>query len=500
MVWGAERPELLITETLAFHDRRTEDRFSPDTNGHNDFASSSSGHYFDKDLDQSLRRGVAVRRALQSELGRWTIAERAVSLCSRNLPRIDPVSGNPDVNLPTGQPVVPAQKQSDRLPYTDPLTGKTEDGVLLDRLSDFGVDANGNLTKNTAANGSIKRSPVWRMIVVEEDPVYRSLEYTYDGAAGSATATADPLKKWRRPVDAQGKPYDWDSDSQIKFGPKLPLAAQTGTQGQDQVGPRDEWQTIVQGKTIEWNLSQVNRTQPQIAADSDLAQKCYRNAVTNMKAWQPKKLDLTANTNPFPLFRPTNPDFVESFDFGSRPVQETTQNYFDVRYPNIEREIYFTTDNSPTRDVGNANFRLRIPDRSFKAGQPAPFDHQNWGDKRTGVTGSFWQTQRFIAPITPTGTADQTIAPILPGRYSVVGSAGNKYPKKYDGSNEVSSIANYFVTAIGREPRDHPNTEDAEFQPDRVRRIELRPSLNPNLNQLLVTANGGYDPNNQPAP
>ena len=66
---GTERPELLITETLAFHDRRTEDRYSPDTNGHNDFASFSSGHYFDKDLDQSLRPRVAVCRALQSELG-----------------------------------------------------------------------------------------------------------------------------------------------------------------------------------------------------------------------------------------------------------------------------------------------------------------------------------------------------------------------------------------------------------------------------------------------
>ncbi len=36
VVWGAERPELLITETLAFHDRRTEDETFEDTdpNGH----------------------------------------------------------------------------------------------------------------------------------------------------------------------------------------------------------------------------------------------------------------------------------------------------------------------------------------------------------------------------------------------------------------------------------------------------------------------------------
>ena len=34
VVWGAERSELVITETLAFHDRRTEDLESNDQNGH----------------------------------------------------------------------------------------------------------------------------------------------------------------------------------------------------------------------------------------------------------------------------------------------------------------------------------------------------------------------------------------------------------------------------------------------------------------------------------
>ncbi len=60
VVWGAERPELLITETLAYHDRRTEDEMSADLDGHDNFANSkqtnsSSTRYKDYDLDQGLR-------------------------------------------------------------------------------------------------------------------------------------------------------------------------------------------------------------------------------------------------------------------------------------------------------------------------------------------------------------------------------------------------------------------------------------------------------------
>ena len=48
VVWGCERPELLITETLAFHDRRTEDLDPPD--GMTTDASNP-----DSDFDQRLR-------------------------------------------------------------------------------------------------------------------------------------------------------------------------------------------------------------------------------------------------------------------------------------------------------------------------------------------------------------------------------------------------------------------------------------------------------------
>jgi hypothetical protein len=53
VVWGCERPEALITETLAFHDRRTEDR--DDDNGPKTKIGPNDGKEQDPDFDQRLR-------------------------------------------------------------------------------------------------------------------------------------------------------------------------------------------------------------------------------------------------------------------------------------------------------------------------------------------------------------------------------------------------------------------------------------------------------------
>ena len=51
-MWGCERPELLITETLAFHDRRTEDLDNDDGPMPGNTTTSTSK---DEDFDQRLR-------------------------------------------------------------------------------------------------------------------------------------------------------------------------------------------------------------------------------------------------------------------------------------------------------------------------------------------------------------------------------------------------------------------------------------------------------------
>ena len=104
-----------------------------------------------------------------------------------------------------------------------------------------------------------------------------------------------------------------------------------------------------------------------------------------------------------------------------------TKNQFNVTYPYIEGEIYFTTDKSAAKvnpntgryewDFSNnrANFNLRIPDRSIKVGG-------------LSSTEPNVQTQKFIPPRLERSNLTQPIfSPITPGHYGVVGSAGTNF-------------------------------------------------------------------------
>jgi hypothetical protein len=185
----------------------------------------------------------------------------------------------------------------------------------------------------------------------------------------------------------------------------------------------------------------------------------------------------------------------------------STQLNFDVAYPYIEREFYFTTDNSttivpgtgvqPLRDVNDASFKVRIPDRTLA---------------RPTIAGTWpadFQTQRFIAANSADEYNDYQIAPILPGRYGIVGSAGTKYKP----TSVPANMANALITAIGRivppsSFANEPDTPDDTHVDNlaETRRIEMRPDTDgnpatpsaPNVNQFLVTHNGGFDPANAP--
>ena len=297
-------------------------------------------------------------------------------------------------------------------------------GVEMGRLSNFAVNNIGNLTAaaTDAANG-IKRSPVWRMIVVDEWPNAKNTDDTLPGNRTDITLPAD------------------NPGENGKF------------------------------------------RQPQ----------AYKDVADKLKAW-------AANPTGLPPFRPTDPDFDPMFDArvthdaagfmyivgqDMTPNRQSKQinfkNQFLVPYPYIQREFYFTTDNSPptappqVRDFAANKFRLRIPDRSMRLRIGS-----NLRPRYETV-----QTQSFI-PLEFEQAAGAGIAPVLPGRYCVIGSAGTKY-----GNDQ------HYVTTIGR--RDIPgdaNTLDAMHEPKETRRIELRPNFDPNVQQLLVTRNGG-DPKDE---
>lgn len=158
VVWGAERPELLITETLAFHDRRTEDQKAADYDTNQQahgLVTDSDQARRDDDLDQGLRPRGSLFVEVQNpwpEQGQYP-AELYASLDST-----------------TNPPYAPTFRQ------VQTQTGSMLSGVELDRLSNLAFDNQKGIITTAATNAAndIKRSPVWRVIVVEEWPNARS--------------------------------------------------------------------------------------------------------------------------------------------------------------------------------------------------------------------------------------------------------------------------------------------------------------------------------------
>lgn len=404
VVWGAERPELLITETLGLHDRRTEDLTPADLKGHATVnALPDNDRYKDRTLDQRQPpRGSLFVEVLNP----WSSdGQRPVELYSIH-------ARNPDGTL--------VQNQAG----TAPLPPQPSIGVELGRVSDgFWRDRNNNDME--------KHSPVWRLIVVEEHPEYRN---------------DDELDDLRA---------DGEDRSEL---------------------------VIPNGPTI------FRYTDPDFPGFDYSA--------------MPAKIG-TANRNGVFEYAPPK---VETWEY--------QRNQFGLPYPFVEREFYFTAGGSRTiddidpdrnsaryrltssrYDVADGQFRLRIPNRSI--------DYTLAGGGGTVRA----QTQKFLHPDAerPVDWDDPDdnnwqwqIAPILPGSYGVIGSAG----ARYNDATLPQDLRDSFVTTLGRLEIEEGSNAITRFRPQMARRIELRvgrsnPQLldlrnrNPAANQLFVLNNGG---------
>lgn len=146
VVWGAERPELLITETLAFHDRRCTDE--PINGSIVTFDPNKPPHERDYDLDQRLKpRGslfVEFYNPWTADGNRPTefygnvpgsgVADRGVMLNKLTDER-DPVSNK---QSPVWRMSVLRDPLNGRLPvFRNPASGKLDSGVL--DMSTFGT-------------------------------------------------------------------------------------------------------------------------------------------------------------------------------------------------------------------------------------------------------------------------------------------------------------------------------------------------------------------------
>ncbi len=384
LVWGAERPELLITETLGLHDRRTEDTGTDLTK--KQMTNPDDPANSDEDLDQRLRPKGSLFVELYNP---WS---------------------------PSGQYPAELYRYHDGSVHTVTVNNQPIqfEGVLLNRLSNLAVDANGNLTAapSNATNG-VKRSPVWRMVVVEEHPAYRQL-----------------------PVDDQ---FDNQPD-------QLGTGVHTGPPSSRYSG----------------------------------------------------------------FFESADPDRGSRFFYGQ---EKPATGKFPDNEPYVERSIYFTSDNAerfkrndPTDPSGASE--------NFLSVKPTLVDNKLRLPPESPQSARYFIAANFRDPNASTdGIDDVPIAPIKPGRYAVVGTAGAQYWKsdaqglrellkvqRYDeaGNNIVTETGPRFGTTISRLLTGQGGTAKFETDDtwhvsnfDRTRRIELLPSPNPEMQQILVAANGG---------
>lgn len=482
IVWGAERPELLISETAAFHDLRLEDLATASNEGDNTTQDGQQNQQ--KPIDDDLDQRLEPRGSLYVEVyNPWSgDAPRPVELYRHGLTRRPEVEGtNAQPNNTSLLPLFDKNESGDIDPndvfHWADLNGNRSfeaneriEGVLLDRLSDAG--------QFDPTTNKVRRSPVWRIIVVEEHPGYHS--YTKNDVNQTARDNNEshvgnlnqgnhnpflPLEDYRQVLNAtdqerQQIPYispvnmDWD---EMYFNPIVAAQPQGNT---DAVWPASQWQ---QERTDEQNVN---------ANDPKNEQK--------------------------------------SFD----------KQLFAKPYPYIEREFYFTSAGTEflaqVRDPANgrASSRGRATSRTYSDIEIAelrdlyddlnvrvPFNFIRLGSQRftQGTTlPMVSMAHRFIATEKTARRPDVPIAPIMPGRYGVIGDAGTVYP----GARETVTVNGVdrfrFVTTVGRVAAQGAGAIQAQTDDnahltaiDGTRRFEMRPSPNPLEQQWMVASNGG---------
>lgn len=467
VVWGAERPELLITETLAVHDRRVEIA-DGDEEGEGGGGNNIGGG---GDLLGGGRRGA--QNVLQQNIGGGgdQVGQGG-----------DRLGGGGDILggggngaggggtaggliqrlRPQGSVFVeiynPWSEDTD-LP-AELYTSFDKNDIDGDGETNERMPAGIDLQKLSDGTFDDRRSPVWRLIAIEEHPEYRN-------------------------NDSEARVSDDNIPGAIQFSSASGgLLPNRGNQRSDLSGGfAGVWQDRKDGK-IPW----------QRLLDPD-----------------------------FPSF-----DQLASPDSGNRPntpLKIDQQGY-------VERAFYFTRgatdfvqrtrDNEPVPSLNaeaiHPNAYVRIPELVTKYagitlprptpnpslnGEPDEFSREGLAKRgiRRGGGGPFFGgyevSRSSFVPTMGSGasTIDMPIAPILPGRYAVIGSTGYEYDSPNFEGRYISPLGRRFAEVKkdgqGGEQGDFPLL-DAKTVED-TRRIELVPSADPNKHQVLFDDNGGYE-------
>ncbi|MCA9241018.1 MAG: hypothetical protein KDA37_12495, partial [Planctomycetales bacterium] len=470
VVWGTERPELLITETFAFHDRRVEDlefedlSITVDQQAENGDRVSTQNKTIgfvptQQDQDDGIRADTTLDQRLLPEGGAFVELYNPWS-----------ADGQLPAELYRGRDL------NDELesPYYNDRSGviDTPAGVDLALLSAVGAPA-----QNDPSN--IQYSPVWRMIAIEEHPRLRN-----DDPIDNATQNAeyDPSG-----IYEQFLPKEYEKFDEVSNPRMLQLSRKReGLQGQNAA--------INRARVPDPDFPTFNPdVQPILAPGPD------------------RTVDLPRAVGGVNLPTP-----IRRFRFS------TPRRY-------VERAFYFTSNNDGTRDPENLKVRIplgriKIPtslldtqvsrvlglmERQGELWPDGVAIVQDNGKSYLEIFNHHFvpnAVELFEASTVeePGGglsinDIDLAIAPVLPGRYCVVGTAGYSY-----NVNQVSGRKKYpgrFITPLGRQSRFVGQQNDKNQIVARnaladgfgTRRIELIPWPDPDCHQVMVDDNGGNE-------
>lgn len=478
LVWGMERPELLLTEGMGGHDRRVSNEKIGGLvgelpgNNNNLPGQNPAEQEPEDDLDQVFRpKGWAFVEVYNP----WTEDNPKPAELFRdpgNLARIADINKDGD--------------------FVDANIDVEVEGVLLDRLTDAMAPvldrdgwyklSNGQRSA-TVVNDAIRApSPVWRMICVEQHPQLRN---------------DDPFDN-----EIDGGPYRYPS-----MGPRDPSVTSRAPEAyRDLAEESIKTDAIVRG----------------ILAGTRAGDRTLHSVRQTLR--QGRRLVPNPPRIPDPDFPGFNAELVPTVDKqGERLVIEKPLEY-------IEREWYFTRGLAFEGKSGlgfsvafdPADVRLCLPDR------PVPIPSRLGGgtiqwpsgnDERTqlwseGISrvrlansagGALLIYPRRFPPVEQRGldAADRLyrtlpLAPILPGQFGVIGSAGTVYGQRLaagqDPQGRRDALAGRYITRIGR-PVGELGEGDAVPRVGSIannsRRIELVPNTNPYLHQVLIGRNLG---------
>lgn len=517
VVWGAERPELLMTEGIAWHDRRVEDLQlgelqGPDTDDYGQVSSSEAeilDQKADNDMDQKFK---PAGRCYVELFNPWS----SDSLLAAELYR-DP--GNQFRRYDTND--------DGEIIYSIGSPDAQIEGLLLDRVSD-GQSMAG------------LPSPVWRMACTETHPLIRNTTVPSTPLAQSIQLNDDPFTDASNDgnggtylgLTIDNGPWAYQSDTVRNIsGTGVGVDVLPDAYLNYYARTLQQMEDLLQGSQNSWSEAAPRPTDPDFPSFDRLQQP--EEVAFKQIAMSNPGLGSTGNADRHILLKPN--DYLERLfyftgapsvdDVGRVGIVRDGINNSGVHIPEIFYDVKMQgTARTSLQVENNQKLTNKVATRKIDL-EDDGLQYIN-GDLRVHIsrfvaldyfdTDGDSPTDDHVLGEDPAVRGDGeleplSLAPILPGRFAVIGTAGEVYGKKqtsYDtrstNPNEISiyptsedfsnNLQDRYTTIITQSTAglsSGATTATGASVQAGFRRVEMIPSTNPFRQQFIFRMNGG---------